>query len=284
MSSKAAARVVAVGDPDDLALIYLGWKAEELGLQFLMLDEANLGDEWSFRIDGEVTIDTGSETILATAGRCGIVVRFRPDPQVPVDLDSALLAVDFIAERRSAIEWMLNCASAVVVNRPRAGRSNGSKPLQMRELHRLGMMVPEWVTTNSIDVALRFAEVMPNGCVVKSVSGIRSHVRDLDDQMFQRLSEATSPVVIQRKIPGIDIRVHVVGDSVYGCSISGAGLDYRFESRDADYSPVALGCGATLCACRPAAIAGTSRNRFQARHRRVLVVSRGQSGAEFPAL
>jgi glutathione synthase/RimK-type ligase-like ATP-grasp enzyme len=121
------------------------------------------------------------------------------------------------------------------VNPPVGGRSNGSKPFQMRRLARAGFAVPRWATTNDPSAARAFAASCPAGAVYKSCSGLRAHVRLLDEALLERLSAGSTPVVVQEFVAGHDVRVHTVHGRAFATKITAEGVDYRYAESESRY-------------------------------------------------
>jgi glutathione synthase/RimK-type ligase-like ATP-grasp enzyme len=105
--------------------------------------------------------------------------------------------------------------------------SNNSKPYQLRLIHSFGFAVPETLVTTDPDVARAFWE--KHGEVIyKSISATRSRVSRLLPEHVERLSDVSScPTQFQEYIPGIDHRVHVIGDEVFACQVLCEADDYR---------------------------------------------------------
>ena len=124
-----------------------------------------------------------------------------------------------------AIVSSLECA---VVNRPAAGRSNASKPYQLGLIAQAGFAVPDTLVTTDPAAARSF--LGEHGRLVyKSVSGVRSIVATLDARDQDRLDGVrTGPVQLQEYVPGLDVRVHVVGDEWFACAVRSAADDYRY--------------------------------------------------------
>lgn len=122
--------------------------------------------------------------------------------------------------------------SGTVVNRPIAGRSNGSKPLQLSLLAAAGLRVPETLVTTDPAAARDFL-ARHGRLVYKSVSGVRSIVATLGSQDRDRLDGVrTGPVQLQQWVDGLDVRVHVVGHRWFATAIDCEADDYRYASRD----------------------------------------------------
>ncbi len=132
---------------------------------------------------------------------------------------------------RNAAMILLALASSlrgVVVNRPAAGRSNGSKPYQLGLIAQAGFQVPDTLVTT--DPAAARAFLRKHGRLVyKSLSGIRSIVATLDASGEARLDNVrTGPVQLQAYVHGLDVRVHIVGERWFACSVESAAADYRY--------------------------------------------------------
>ncbi len=128
-------------------------------------------------------------------------------------------------------DWANRCA-AFVVNRPDASASNGSKPYQLRAVAAAGFLVPPTLVTNDPEDAAAFRRRY-DAVVVKSVSGIRSQVRVVGAADLDRLRDVrTCPTQFQARIPGTDVRVHVVGGTVFATEVASEADDYRYARNE----------------------------------------------------
>ena len=128
-------------------------------------------------------------------------------------------------------EW-LEIAPCRVVNRPSMMASNGSKPYQAQLITRSGFLTPPTLITNDPSAVRDFCE-QHERVVYKSISAVRSIVRELDASAMERISSIEQlPTQFQAYVPGTDFRVHVVGDAVFASKISSVALDYRYAYRD----------------------------------------------------
>ena len=125
------------------------------------------------------------------------------------------------------VAW-LDVAPALVVNRPCAMNSNNSKPMQAQWIGQAGFAVPETLITSCADEARAFWR--EHGRVIfKSISGVRSIVRELDEANAARLGLLGDlPVQFQAYVPGVDLRVHVVGTRCFAAEIESSATDYRY--------------------------------------------------------
>jgi glutathione synthase/RimK-type ligase-like ATP-grasp enzyme len=142
----------------------------------------------------------------------------------------------------TVVTW-LDVADARVVNRPRDMHSNASKPYQAQLIAAAGFEVPESLVTTEPDEVRAFADRV-GPLVFKSISGIRSIVRRLDDGYLARLDRVrVLPTQFQALVVGEDVRVHVVGTELFATRIRSAATDYRYAGRDgldADLTPTRL--------------------------------------------
>jgi len=125
----------------------------------------------------------------------------------------------------------LELTPALVVNLPSAMTSNGSKPLQSAMIASAGFDVPDTLLTTDARAAAEFRD--RHGRVIyKSIGGVRSRVSLLEDKALGRIANGASPLQLQEYIPGTDLRVHVVGDEVFACTIESEAVDYRYPSTE----------------------------------------------------
>lgn len=116
----------------------------------------------------------------------------------------------------------------VVVNRPAAGASNAAKPYQLTLIARAGFAVPETLVTTDRAAARAFLREQ-HRLIYKSLSGIRSIVATLEEKDEARLDDVRfGPVQLQAYVPGLDVRVHVVGDRCFACAVRSTATDYRY--------------------------------------------------------
>ena len=230
--------LLLIGDPDDLTLTYVRWLAGVRQVEVVLLPEHTYGYDWwagtgtpgacpNVVVGGE-PLDLGRVT--------GAFVRMHPSPPLPAGVVLGGAATDvYLQQRRAAVAHVADRLPCTVVNRPRAGRSNGTKPLHMAELAAAGFDVPPWLASNDPAAVDAFLARCPQGAVVKAASGLRSQVRLADDTFRARLREGTSPAVVQRYVPGHEVRVHVIGDAIVGSRVDAATVDYRFDEQPVRY-------------------------------------------------
>lgn len=128
-------------------------------------------------------------------------------------------------------EW-IELADCRVLNRARAMASNVSKPYQAQLIATVGLGVPTTLVTNEPGEVETF--LRDHGRVIyKSLSSIRSIVRELKPEDLERIDRVRHlPTQFQAFVPGKNIRVHVIGETVFATSIDTESVDYRYATRD----------------------------------------------------
>jgi glutathione synthase/RimK-type ligase-like ATP-grasp enzyme len=88
--------------------------------------------------------------------------------------------------------------------------------------------VPAWLVSNDPE---RVGAFLASGrpAIYKAVSGLRCHVRRVDDTLLRRLAEGTTPVLVQDYVEGTDVRIHVAAGDCFATEVLGGGTDYRFD-------------------------------------------------------
>ncbi|MEO6772043.1 MAG: RimK domain-containing protein ATP-grasp [Kofleriaceae bacterium] len=121
-----------------------------------------------------------------------------------------------------------DASPARVVNRLAAMSSNNSKPYQAELIRHAGFSIPATLLTTDPEAVIAFA-ARHGELVYKSISGTRSIVARLDVMRRDELERVTAcPTQFQALVPGIDYRVHVVGDEVFVCELVADSVDYRY--------------------------------------------------------
>ncbi|CAN5748779.1 hypothetical protein BH24ACI4_BH24ACI4_16630 [soil metagenome] len=144
---------------------------------------------------------------------------------------------------QEAVSTWCEITPARVVNRAAAMASNASKPYQAQVILRHGLKIPETLITSDPALVQEFT-AEHRRVVFKSISGIRSIVRELVEEDSDRLNLVRwCPVQFQRFVEGRNVRVHTVGDEVFATGITTDVVDYRYAARqggDAVLEPVEL--------------------------------------------
>jgi hypothetical protein len=222
--------ILIYGRPDDPPVTSTIEALQEAGASYRFLDQTHLDREDLF-----IEFRTGGPCgKLTIAGESFDLNGFRSVYARPLDLPVRMWDQSRIAGGKllheQFFEW-LDAASAFVVNRPQAMQANASKPFQIQLIAEHEFLVPETLVTND-ETEVRAFWKEHGRIVFKSTSGVRSIVQEMDDAAAARLCRlAALPTQFQQWIPGVDIRVHVVGTHTFAAQIEGSVTDYRYAAR-----------------------------------------------------
>lgn len=114
-----------------------------------------------------------------------------------------------------------------VMNPPEHGGVLQIKTFQLEMARQAGLDIPATLVTNQADRVREFLAETKEVVYKPSMGG--AACRPLDDTALQNLEAlSASPVIFQQRIPGVDVRVTMVGEKVVSCvRIPSSTLDYR---------------------------------------------------------
>jgi len=223
------------GAPGDAPLDSVRTELDRRGADVFLLDQ-RLGARTSVRLeiacDGTVSgeIETPHGLLDLKAVRA---VYIRPLETAKASGIASLSDPAYVraaAADVAMIDWA-NLTSASVVNRPEAMTANNSKPYRLSLISAFAFEVPETLITTDVDAVRRFCK-RHKSVVYKSVSGVRSIVSRLSALSEAGLADVGNcPTQFQEYILGTDVRVHVIGESIFAIEIKSAADDYRYASR-----------------------------------------------------
>ena len=208
--------------------------AGRLGIDCRVIDQRNLaGQDIEAGVRGGKLFarwwDGASELDLARCG--GAYTRVVPASllrDAPAD-PHGVMHHHYLVDALNA--W-LEAAPIRVANRMGAGISNASKPWQARLIRDAGFAVPPSIVTNDPDAVRAFRRIYGE-VVFKSASGVRSIVTRLGDAHDAELERIRAlPTLFQAFVPGVNYRVHVVGEGVFCTRVDSDATDYRYASRE----------------------------------------------------
>ena len=102
-----------------------------------------------------------------------------------------------------------------------------------------GFAIPDTVVTNDPTVAADFVDEKKGEVVFKGIGGTRTIVAKIGNDELDRLSLLPAcPVMFQEFVPGVNVRVHVVGDRLFATRIFSDAVDYRYAPTR--FEPVTL--------------------------------------------
>ena len=228
--------ILLCGIPSETPLAMVARALDALGAPYRQFNQRRaLAASLSFEVvdgvvDGELVLD-GERLRLGEV--TGVYMRLMDDRMLPevADQPEGSPARRRLRGLHDALFRWSEIAPATVVNRAEPQGSNGSKTYQAQLITRFGFLTPETLVTNDPQAARDFRAA--HGRVVfKSLSGLRSIVREMEDEDLARLDRIRwCPVQFQAFVPGVNVRVHVVGERAFATRIDSDVTDYRYASR-----------------------------------------------------
>ncbi len=204
--------------------------------------------EMVVRLAGEPPVDAG-------AARVGWWRRVRPFSVDPSITDPAMIAFA-ASETSQAVNGMLDSLACTWVNDRAADDAAHHKPLQWTMAQQVGLALPRTLVTSDVERAREFVQRIGVGrTVFKSFIAMTQSWREtrLVEQSDLGHLDAVryAPVIFQEYIPGVDLRITVVGDQVFAAEIDARDTTYPFDMRmvvgEARIRPVELPASLTDC-------------------------------------
>ncbi len=188
----------------------------------------------------ELRVDTGVEAVVRAPGltldlHAVTAAYLRPhDSRHLPEVELAGLyspAWNHVSQVEDILLSWSELTPALVINRPSAMATNGSKPYQAAIIRAHGFNIPNTLITTDPRAAAEFWEAQ-GSVVYKSISGVRSIVSRVTLEHRERLPFVSwCPTQFQKYIPGTDYRVHIVGTRVFACEVICEADDYRYAAR-----------------------------------------------------
>jgi glutathione synthase/RimK-type ligase-like ATP-grasp enzyme len=211
-------------------------RLNQLGYRYTLLDESRCPGEfgltWTLgggHVTGSVSSSAGRVDLEEVTGIYARYVQYRGTPARGdiTEREEELIR----AEHQASLMSLLDIIPCLVVNRAAASISNDSKPYQQLLLASLGFPTPRTLITTIPEEAAAFYEACGKKIIYKSLSGVRSVVRRLEETDLPRLQLVRNcPTQFQEVIEGVDVRVHVVGKQIFATEMESAATDYRYAS------------------------------------------------------
>jgi glutathione synthase/RimK-type ligase-like ATP-grasp enzyme len=190
---------------------------------------------WSNDADARYQVTTARGVVDLRRTRVGWWRRVRPfviHPDIKRELDVAFVQ----SETAQAVNGMLDALPCTWVNPREADTSAHHKPYQWEVAKQVGLRVPRTLVTSDPAEARRFIEQVGMGSVV-----FKAFLASTQDWRETRLVEACdverlelvkyAPVIFQEYIPGVDLRITVVGMSIFTAEIDARKTRYPVDMR-----------------------------------------------------
>ena len=212
------------GSKADPVMVHFASRCVRRDVAFAVMDLVDLAARgtWSLSVPpGADDVLTGVE-VVRPGELSGVYVR-------PIYLGRTLAEAARWRGLLDGFTGWLDETALPVVNRPHHNQLNSYKPAHYAWLSANGLLVPPSLL--SCDPA-RLEDFVSRGrTVVKPVCGTRATTREVARADLDRLSRHDGPMLVQRLVPGDDVRAHVVGDEIVACRFTSSMIDYRSDRR-----------------------------------------------------
>ena len=139
---------------------------------------------------------------------------------------NGMASVNLILSQYKSARWF---------NSPKCFWSHVNKPLQLEEIRKIGIKIPETLYTSSREIAKTFINEISKA-IIKPISG-GDYARMVEintcdnilDVVFDKNKHECVPFTIQEFIEGINIRSYVIGGKVYSAKMNSDLPDYRID-------------------------------------------------------
>jgi glutathione synthase/RimK-type ligase-like ATP-grasp enzyme len=227
--------ILFCGIPSEAPLALAIESAQRQALPYVVLNQRYL-DFW----DIAITLDAAGPSGLLWVDQnewplrdfTGVYARLVDPTTLPENQCRRTTTPDAHARERAAFasellaDW-LELSPGRVVNRPSAMLTNISKPFQAQLITEAGFLAPPTLISNDPERVRGF--LARHGRIIyKSCSSVRSIVQEWRPGGPNLDRIRNLPTQFQAFVPGVNIRVHVVGDAVIATAIESEATDYRY--------------------------------------------------------
>lgn len=140
------------------------------------------------------------------------------------------------SETSQAIHGMLDSLDCAWMNPPAADAAAHHKPFQWTVAQQLGLKLPRTLVTTRAEAARAFIEsVRPGRVVFKAFLAAARRWREtrwVGPEDIERLALVRyAPVIFQEYVPGVDLRITMVGDDIHAAEIDARHTSYEVDMR-----------------------------------------------------
>ena len=196
---------------------------------------AGLAAQWAEEPKAQFLLDTASGPVDLAHARAVWWRRVRP-----FEIDLAIPQPDrrqfAVSETTQAVHGVLESLNCPWVNPRLADEAAHHKPYQWTVAQRVGLRIPRTLVTSKADAAREFITELGLGHVV-----FKAFLASIEDWRETRLVESQdldrldllryAPVIFQEYVPGVDLRVTVLGSRMFAAEIDARHSSYPVDMR-----------------------------------------------------
>ncbi len=216
-------------------------RLEQAGHEVILLDlsdfsgRASLTLAWMPDVEPSFLVQREGGTVELTNTRVGWWRRVRPFTIHPSIIDPSMRAFAE-SETSQAVSGMLDALPCTWVNNRAADEVAHHKPYQWSVAQAVGLRVPKTLVASDAASAREFVNCMePGKTVFKSFIAMTESWREtrlVETSDLEHLDAVHyAPVIFQEYIPGVDLRITIVGDTVFAAEIDARDTRYPVDMR-----------------------------------------------------
>jgi glutathione synthase/RimK-type ligase-like ATP-grasp enzyme len=142
-------------------------------------------------------------------------------------------------EYSALLHGALSSLNVPILNDPHAQTRANRKPFQLSVAHGLGLNIPETIISNDPQAIQAFWESRGRNCIFKTLTPMEGRLletRRLTAADFDEIDKVRhAPIIVQEIVQGLDIRINVIGNEIFGAEAApttqDAELDCRIDPR-----------------------------------------------------
>jgi glutathione synthase/RimK-type ligase-like ATP-grasp enzyme len=234
--------ILIVSFPGDEHTAEVVGRLERAGRELVQIDLADFPATGLAMLYGQGSappsylVDTGRGAVDLAGCQAGWWRRVRPfqlDPAMADTHDRAFAA----SETGQAVLGLLDSLPCAWMNPPRMDEAAHRKPLQWAAAREAGLRLPRTVVTNRPEQVRAFVQELggPRRVVFKAFIASELSWRETrllrDADLAQLEAVRLAPVIFQEYVPGVDLRVTIVGEQVFAAEIDATGTSYPVDMR-----------------------------------------------------
>lgn len=238
--------ILILGSREEAHACHIESALKARGQDCLLLDTRGFPTQWQLNLTPHTPQKPGvlvheSGTVVPLESVRAVYWRYHHGIETPDSIPLELQAMAYREIESAVGSLMRNLPKARWVNDVTAVERHRYKGHQLQLMALKGIPIPDTLVSNDPKAVLDFYHAHHGNVIFKPVSGgAHTSAAKPEDMTPERLQElAKCPVQFQEMIEGVDIRVYVIGDTVFAAEIQAETLDFR-DDANAPIVPITL--------------------------------------------
>ena len=138
-------------------------------------------------------------------------------------------------EYSALLHGALSSLAVPILNDPSMEMRASRKPFQLSVAHSLGLSIPETIISNDPHAIQTFWEKRDQNCIYKTLTPMEGRLletRRLTEADFDEIDKVRhAPIIVQEIVQGLDIRINVIGNEIFGAEVVPTTLEAELDCR-----------------------------------------------------